>query len=172
MGARGSKVPIACALLTVSVTGAEATAAGATTVAAPPPARLYTNADLERFGPSHPRAAPPEAFDEAGAWQFVSDFLERQRIALEAEQKLRLERQAIEAVGAGPERCRRRYVAPFAGVFGSTLVALPFRFPRLDAAPAPRPAPSATSPHRSPFDPRAFMSARPTLSAGPTPRSR
>ncbi len=141
--------------------------------AAEPKARVYTNADLESFGPPPPRSAAA-AFDEARAWRFVSEFLEKQALALEAERRLQIEREAIGALRTESGCWRPRHVAPFAGVFGTTLVALPFRFPRLEGAPPPRPVPAATStnPHGRPFDPRAFMNSQPTLGASPSPRSR
>lgn len=149
-----------------------ASAAAGRAAAAESKARVYTNADLEKFGSPASAAAPAAAFDETQAWRFVSEFLERQTLALEAERRLEIERRAIEASRSESERWRPRLVAPFAGVFGTTLIALPFRFPRLEDAPAPRPAAARTSPHGRPFDPRAFMSSRPALPPTPAVRSR
>lgn len=123
--------------------------------------KVYTNADLARFGPAPPRPTPSPGWDEEAAWQFVRETIEHGRLALETERRLEIERKRLELLEEGLDRPRARWVAPFAGVFGTSLLALPFRFPRLDERPPAPPAPSISSPHGRRFDPRAFMNERP-----------
>ena len=75
--------------------------------------RVYTNRDLERFGPpDDTTAAPPR---DPG-WEFVTDFLEREYRRLDADRAFDLERRRVEAE---TEAIRRRPdhwhlpVAPF-----------------------------------------------------------
>ena len=64
-----------------------APATGTTTEAAP---RLYTNADLAKFGPPAPTTAPRREtapVDDAAAWAYVQSVLDREAARLEAEHR-------------------------------------------------------------------------------------
>ncbi len=136
---------------------------------------LYTNADLERFGPpSPPPAAAPAAVREDEAWAFVEGFLERQSMRLQADRRYELELRELEVLRRQCEEDegRARFVAPFLGIHGTSFLAPNFRFSRRHgpkAAPSP---PRDPSPHGRPFDPRSFMNQRPTIHAQPPARSR
>ena len=77
-----------------------APAASTTTEAAP---RLYTNADLAKFGPPAPTTAPRREtapVDDAATWAYVQSVLDREAARLEAEHRRSLEmsgRSAYEA---------------------------------------------------------------------------
>jgi len=56
----------------------------------PEPVRVYTNADLEKFGPPAPRV-PPLVETEVG-WRFVTEFIEREQARIDAERENDLKR--------------------------------------------------------------------------------
>jgi hypothetical protein len=59
------------------------------------PVRVYTNADLERFGPPSPGPEPATVGDDRG-WEFVREFLAREHARLDAERAWDLERRRVE----------------------------------------------------------------------------
>jgi hypothetical protein len=80
------------------------------------PVRVYTNADLERFGPPE-AAADPAAADEDPGWEFVTEFLAREYERLDAERSFDLERRraALEEETASRRRSRPGYYRPYLG---------------------------------------------------------
>jgi hypothetical protein len=122
--------------------------------------RLYTNADLERFGP--PSSAPPTLPPlDPGGWPFVQEFLERERAKLQEERAHELTREtlAIERErSAEADRTRRDY--RYYGWPPWTV------FPRIpDPKPSPQ-QPKVPAVQRK-FDPR-FEGERPTLHSRPS----
>ncbi len=89
--------------------------------AEPPPAeepvRLYTNADLEKFGPPTGPDAPVRVPD-AGEWRIVQEFLDREHARLDAERRYELDRAALEPEVAPDEGDRLRGYFPFYGWYG------------------------------------------------------
>jgi len=67
--------------------------------AADEPVRLYTNVDLLEFGPPpDPQDAPDAAaWDAELGWEFVTDFIERERSRLDRDRRDDLDRQLVEA---------------------------------------------------------------------------
>ena len=80
------------------------------------PVRVYTNADLERFGPPSGDAEPVAVDDDRG-WEFVTEFLAREHARLDAERSHELERRraAIEEEVAARPRARPTYYYPYYG---------------------------------------------------------
>lgn len=59
------------------------------------PVRLYTNADLEAFGPPESKPGDPLRIDDDGSgWDLVLEVLARERDRIEAERRLALERES------------------------------------------------------------------------------
>jgi hypothetical protein len=77
---------------------------------------LYTNADLEKFGP---RTAPagPVRFPDAGEWRFVQEFLDRQYSRVDADRRHDLDRAVVDEYTAPPEP-RYRLLSPYYGYYG------------------------------------------------------
>lgn len=129
---------------------------------------VFTNADLERmFGPP----SGPEAPVEPGIpddWAFVGEFLDRQWARLDAERALDLAARGAEA-GDRPEP-RRRWIAPYCGVYGASWGALPYRYP--GSHPQLRPARHGP-PHARPEESgaRPERGTRGRLSSGRRPSS-
>lgn len=69
------------------------------------PARVYTNADLERFGPPSVDAEPAAAKDDPG-WEFVTEFLAREHERLDAQRAYDLERRRADLAEETAERRR------------------------------------------------------------------
>jgi hypothetical protein len=82
------------------------------------PVRLYTNADLERFGEPSPADAHPVVHDDEAAWKFVTDFLEREHGRLDAERAHDLERRRVQTEEQFVDRSRRRSYGVPLGVLG------------------------------------------------------
>ena len=80
------------------------------------PVRVYTNADLDRFGPPSIDADPAAKDDDPG-WEFVTEFLAREYERLDAERSYDLERRlsALEAEAAERRRVRPTYYYPYYG---------------------------------------------------------
>jgi len=80
------------------------------------PVRVYTNADLERFGPPSVDAAPATADDDPG-WEFVTEFLAREYERLDAQRSYDLERRraALEEEAVDRRRARPIYRYPYYG---------------------------------------------------------
>lgn len=80
---------------------------------------LYTNEDLERFGPTQtpvPDPPPPSVEDVDRQWDFVQEHLDRERSRIETDRALRIEETLAEPAPA-PEG--ERYVGyPIYGRFG------------------------------------------------------
>jgi hypothetical protein len=91
------------------------------------PVPVYTNADLERFGPSDAPAGPVTTPDE-GDWEFVQAFLDREYARVDTERDYELLRAAAAERAWLLENPRPRYVAPYRGVYGSSWV-MPWRYP-------------------------------------------
>jgi hypothetical protein len=71
------------------------------------PVRVYTNADLAKFGPpSDPTVEPPR--NDGEGWQFVIDFIERQHAQLKQQKDQELDRQLVEARVRELDRRSRR----------------------------------------------------------------
>jgi hypothetical protein len=87
-------------------------------------AHVYTNADLERFGPPAVDSAPVAPHDDT-EWKFVTDFIEREQVRIDAERAYRLEqrRVTIEEQSVEDRRSHGRYIQPY-GVYpyGNTSV--------------------------------------------------
>jgi len=77
------------------------------------PVRVYTNADLEALPPI-PVGQPVLTRDEAD-WQFVSDFLDRQRESLDADRAHELERARVESEIDARRQPEPRVLLPFYG---------------------------------------------------------
>jgi hypothetical protein len=93
----GAKRAIVAGLLLLLVSPALSSEAGPTPTEGSvdrQPVRVYTNADLERFGPVSDTAAPAP---EGAGWEFVAEFLEREYGRLDAERAYDLERRRVEA---------------------------------------------------------------------------
>jgi hypothetical protein len=79
------------------------------------PVRVYTNADLERFGRVGVDPTPP-APDDGAEWAFVTEFLAREHARLDAERSLELERRRVtleeEVVARDRHRSDRYYWRP------------------------------------------------------------
>lgn len=58
--------------------------------------RLYTNADLEKFGPPSPSVPTPSVVGQAD-WEFVQSYLDREQERLDADRRHALELEKIEA---------------------------------------------------------------------------
>jgi hypothetical protein len=80
---------------------------------APEPVRLYTNADLEQFGPPTAPDAPVDA-GIPGDWAFVQAFIDREYARLDVEFDRALARSAAEAAPPASSH----YVLPYAGWYG------------------------------------------------------
>jgi hypothetical protein len=98
--------------------------------AAGEPVPLYTNADLEKFGPPSGPNEPVWVQDK-GEWQFVREFLDRAYARLDAERRHDLERAAMDRV---PPSGRPRYALPYAGYWGYPAWR-PYGSPRWNARP-------------------------------------
>jgi hypothetical protein len=73
--------------------------------------RVYTNTDLEKYGPPSEPVEKAEQDDELG-WQFVTDFIEREHARLEQQRRRELDRQLVEAeVDELDRRSRRTSIA-------------------------------------------------------------
>jgi hypothetical protein len=73
--------------------------------------RVYTNADLEKYGPPSEPVEKAERDDELG-WQFVTDFIEREHARLDQQRRRELDRQLVEAeVDELDRRSRRTGIA-------------------------------------------------------------
>jgi hypothetical protein len=60
--------------------------------------RVYTNADLLKFGPPpESPSAPSQRHPDEESWKFVTDFIERQRARIESERRGELERRLVDA---------------------------------------------------------------------------
>lgn len=80
------------------------------------PVRVYTNADLERFGPPSVDAEPA-ATDVDPGWEFVTEFLAREHERLDAQRAYDLERRRADLAEKATERRRARpvYYYPYYG---------------------------------------------------------
>jgi hypothetical protein len=105
-------------LLAVAVSGPLAAQTGPTPGDDEPvdPVRVYTNADLERFGPPSVDAEPAAADDDPG-WEFVTEFLAREHERLDAQRSYDLERRRTDLAEEAAERRRARpvYFYPYYG---------------------------------------------------------
>ncbi len=103
----------------------------------PPPQEsvpLYTNADLEKFGP--PTSAPgPVGVADEGEWQSVSEFLDREYARIDAERQYELDREEARRLVAAEESPSARYVVPYFGGLWSYPGFRPFCHSRLDRWP-------------------------------------
>ena len=80
---------------------ASATVATAAEIGEPVP--LYTNADLEKFGP--PAEVSPATVVEDPGWEFVIDFLERERAGIDADRAHALDQRHV---GLAEDEAARR----------------------------------------------------------------
>ena len=107
--------------VTAGIPAGAAEGAPATSAATESSPRLYTNADLAKFGPPAPTTAPRRetvAVDDATAWAYVQTVLDREAARQEAEHRRAMEladRRAYEAGSGFP--VDRGYVAG-AGYYG------------------------------------------------------
>jgi hypothetical protein len=94
-----------CLLAALAFTGGIAAADGETPAPDPEPVPLYTNEDLEKYGPS---AAPDRPVADAVAggdqdWAFVNEFIEGQYEKIKAEREYSLEMAERDARLSEPE---------------------------------------------------------------------
>ena len=96
---------------------------------------VYTNADLEKFGP--PSETAPVPIDEDASWEFVGDFLAREQAKIESERAADLARREVEIKQDRPPRLPR--YRPAYPVYGNIHVgyhphpfriAIPYDHPR------------------------------------------
>ena len=144
--------PLACALLlAASIVSGQAAVGGE-------PARVYTNADLERLPPL-PASAQSSAADDLG-WEFVIDFLAEQHARIDAQRAYELDRTLVEETARrSREASRPRYGLP--------LGYLPWScYPGGACAPR-RPSPSPEQPGHGPRAWVVPLHARRPLAPGP-----
>ena len=83
------------------------------------PVRLYTNADLERFGEASPADTHPVDYDDEAAWRFVTEFLDREHRRLDADRAHDLaQRRAQTEENLADRATRRRSYGVPLGVLG------------------------------------------------------
>lgn len=130
--------------------------------------RVYTNADLEKYGPPSP-VEPREEED----WTFVQEFIERERAEIASRRAYELERLRVEQEGEAlaPEP-EPRYVFPY------PIVRAPWLKPRLGGNLHRPGRPPGDGPRREPtfreeyFSPIRPLHARPAPGSGSGPGSR
>lgn len=116
--------------------------------------RVYTNADLERFGPrAEPCPGPP--VDDSAERRFVADFIEREYARIAEDKRLSLERELLDRRSEPPAP---RWVAPWFGVYGHRWIGFEHAWHAWDGRRAVR------NPHRHTERPRDSWIRRP---AGP-----
>ena len=84
--------------------------AGAQEPAAAEPVPLYTNEDLEKFGPVPPAPDDPVYRGNDLGWEFVIEFINREHERLDAERSNALERARIRTEERENESAHRGYV--------------------------------------------------------------
>jgi len=80
------------------------------------PVPLYTNADLEKFGPPTAPDGPVRTPD-GGEWRFVQEFLDREYARVDADRRHDLDRAVVDEYTAPPEP-RYRLLSPYYGYSG------------------------------------------------------
>lgn len=129
------------------------------------PVRVYTNADLEALPPI--AVGEPAVTRDEADWQFVSEFLDRQRESLEADRAHELERTRVQSEIDERSRPEPRVLLPFYGPWLTPYAVghgpgrhRGHRFP--DAAPG-----AGSRPLKVDFSPILPLHARPNPTSGP-----
>jgi len=101
--------------------------------------RLYTNADLERFGDPDPAQLEGPTSNLDHDWELVNEFLDREQSRIEADQRLSLERSLAQPATAPSDTYVAPYLGGYYGYYGGaygygrgTLRRGPYRLPRYD----------------------------------------
>jgi hypothetical protein len=81
---------------------------------------LYTNEDLDKYGPPSGPDVPVAVAVASGDgdWRAVQQFLDREYARLDAERRYELEREALRLRAAAEEERQPTYLVPWAGVYG------------------------------------------------------
>jgi len=112
---------VAAALILLLASSALASEPGTTLTEGPgiqEPEKVYTNADLERYGPV---ADTPTPATDGPEWKFVTEFLDREYERLDADRAYDLERLRVEAESEALTSRHDRWSVPFAPYLGRPL---------------------------------------------------